>query len=141
MVSLTLVGTGIGIFIVIGSIIQKNIGLMFGGLFVTYLGVFLLIKQFGRGGSKFEIISGIILVILLISCVTVTTIDYMKTNHPSNEDICSLKYSNYNLEQCKNNLQGIEVCSRINATHINTKRNLFSSPIYTCNLNGTIVSV
>ena len=137
----TFMGGCIGFFIFIVGIINLNILLILWGFLFGCIGFLIIIPQCIpiTYNKIFIIIISIFLGLLFISAVFMSVKIHLET--PSNKDICLLEYPESPLENCVNNIKGLNVCSKINATYIKTNYKFFSSPIYICNLNGTIIQL
>ncbi len=60
----------------------------------------------------------------------------------SKKQICEEEYTKYGLKFCKSNLEGIEMCNKINMELVRTEYHLLSSDVYVCiNKQGEVYRI
>lgn len=126
---LSLILFGFGLFLILLPYIMKECGI---DIFIE--------------GEKNNILYGIFYVLgglLIISGIIcgIFGIGFSNSNSNSIENECLLNYSDYNVNLCKDNFNGIKICERINATFIKVEGHLFSSSNYICEKGGEIIRI
>ena len=142
MVVYAYLGTVISLIVTIFGIVNKELPIIFFGLFIFSIGIWIILKECSAIELNKIIMIPIIIFLLIGGLVTlVGGINFKDSKSNLNKDICLSDYSNYNLKECLSDLEGIKTCEKINATFIKFEGHLFSSPNYICEKAGKIIRI